>query len=399
MISIILERSIRLETNAMEDNFNKNHAKEMLISILEKALIQNASDVHIEPQEEIFLIRMRIDGQLKEVLSLDMDKYSPLATYIKLNGGMNIAEKRVPQDGRKDFLINNQNIDIRISSIPTIYGEKIVLRLLNRNEILKDKEELGFSRDDIEKISKMITNKSGILLITGATGSGKTTTVYSILKDLVDKCKNIMTIEDPVEYKIKGINQVQVNSKIGLDFNMGLRSILRQDPDIIMIGEIRDLETAQIAIRAATTGHLVISTMHTKDAISSVFRLREMGIPNYLISSSIIGVISQKLLRKICNDCSHEIIIQNEEHGEATCKVAIGCELCDDTGYIGRIAAYEILEINNEIAQAISNNENYQVIRGISKESGMTTFENTTQRLIDKNITTIEECNFIESIK
>ena len=244
------------------------------------------------------IVRIRVDGELKNIMDLSMEVYPVLSRFIKLSAGMNITEKRIPQDGRMDLEKEEVNIDIRASSVPTIFGEKIVLRLLNRASFLKDKKELGFCENAIDQINNIIDKKSGILLVTGSTGSGKTTTVYSILNDLRKSSNNIMTVEDPVEYKMEGINQIQVNDKLGLTFDVGLRSILRQDPDVIMVGEIRDIETANIVIRAAITGHLVISTMHTKDAISSIERLKEMGIPSYLISASLIGIISQELIKK-----------------------------------------------------------------------------------------------------
>ena len=327
-----------------------------------------------------------------------MDQYNQLATIIKLKGNMNISEKRIPQDGRLEYIIENRQIDIRISSIPIIHGEKLVLRILNNKDILSNQEELGFRLDDIDLIDKIIERKSGMLLVTGPTGSGKTTTIYSILKKLLDRRKNIVTIEDPIEYRIEGINQVQVNLKVGLGFETGLKSILRQDPDIIMLGEIRDRETANTAIRAATTGHLVISTLHTKDAVSSILRLKDMGIEEYLISSSLIGVISQKLVRKICNECSHEIMIQNINDTKNKYKVANGCEYCNNTGYKGRTVLYEILDITNEIAKMIDNKESYLVIKEKAVQNKMITFKDISKYLIDNNITTIEECGFIDEL-
>ena len=283
---------------------------------------------------------------------------------------MDITEKRLPQDGRANLQINNTDVDVRISSICTVNGEKIVIRLLNRKTFLKDKIELGFSEDATKEIDNIVDNKSGILLITGTTGSGKTTTVYSILKDLIDSEKNIMTIEDPVEYKMDKVNQIQVNKKIGLSFEVGLRSILRQDPDIIMIGEIRDEKTAQIAIRAATTGHLVLATLHSRDSIGAIFRLKEMGIPTYLINESLIGIISQRLIKKICSYCSHEIIIK-EICEEVNTKLSLGCEMCENKGYKGRTVSYEIIKINESIKNAIKSNKDSNQIREIAIENNM----------------------------
>ncbi|MGL5694861.1 MAG: GspE/PulE family protein [Peptostreptococcaceae bacterium] len=360
--------------------FNEDYAQKLFYDILEKAARENASDVHIEPFKEHLIIRNRVDGELKEVSRVLIELYPALSTVIKLKSYMDITEKRLPQDGRIDLTIDKNSIDIRVSTIPTIYGEKIVLRILNRNSFLKTKEELGFSADASSIIDKIINKKSGILLITGPTGSGKTTTVYSILKDLQNTSKNIMTIENPVEYKMEGINQIQVNSKIGLTFEQGLRSILRQDPDIIMVGEIRDIETAKIAIRAAITGHLVISTMHTNDSISSIARLIDMQIPPYLINASLLGVISQKLVRKICTSCGHDI----------TTKAYIGCDKCNN-GYLGRTAIYEILEINDDIRDSISQMKDSKDIRDIAIQNGMITFDQTYKELAENKIITQEE--------
>ncbi len=291
-----------------------------------------------------------------------------------------------------DIKLGGNLIDIRVSSIPTVYGEKIVLRILNRDTFLKDKLELGFSEEAIKSINRIINKRAGILLVTGPTGSGKTTTVYSLLNDLKGINKNIMTIENPVEYKMDGISQIQVNSKVGLSFDVGLRAILRQDPDIIMVGEIRDAETAKIAVRAAITGHLVISTLHTNDAVSSIARLLEMQIPPYLLNASLIGVISQKLVRKVCNHCSHEIMIKDNFSGDVNTKVAVGCEKCNDKGYFGRTAIYEILEINDDIKTCIRNMEDSSTIKDVAQNNGMITFEDSCKRLINEKITTLEEC-------
>jgi len=350
----------------------------------------NASDIHIEPFKDYLIIRNRIDGELKEVSRKSITLYSSFITVIKLKSNMDITEKRLPQDGRVDLEIDSNIIDIRVSTIPTIYGEKVVLRILNRNSFLKSKEELGFSKNAISKINNIINKKSGILIVTGPTGSGKTTTVYSILNELRNTSKNIMTIEDPVEYKLDGINQIQVNTKIGLTFEVGLRSILRQDPDIIMVGEIRDIETAKIAIRAAITGHLVISTMHTNDAISSITRLIEMQIPPYLINASLNGVISQRLARKLCSDCSHDITINDNDGKETSTRVAIGCEKCND-GYYGRVPIYEVLEITDDIRNEISQMKSTKDIREIALKSNMITFNDTYKNLVEEKVISIEE--------
>lgn len=377
---------------------DEDYARNLFLELLSKAIEQNASDIHIEPFKDFLIIRMRVDGQLKEVSRYLMDVYPSLSTVIKLRAAIDITEKRLPQDGRVDIKINNNLIDIRVSSIPTIYGEKIVLRILNRDSFLMSKEELGFSKEAVSIIKRIINKRAGILLVTGPTGSGKTTTVYSILNDLKNISRNIMSIEEPVEYKMEGINQIQVNSKIGLTFEEGLRSILRQDPDIIMVGEIRDVETAKIAIRAAITGHLVISTMHTNDSISSISRLLEMQIPAYLISSSLLGVISQRLVRKVCNSCSHDVVIKDNFKAQVNSKISVECTTCNNKGYIGRTAVYEILEVNGEIKDCMQNIKNSKTMKEIAIKSGMITFEDSYKKLIDEKITTIEECMMINDL-
>ena len=360
--------------------------------ILQKSLKANASDIHIEPFNDLLKIRIRVDGKMKEMINLDLDLYPPLASVIKYKADMDITEKRLPQDGRIDIKINNVIVDIRISTVPTTYGEKIVLRLLNRDSFLKTKEELGFSRKAINKIHKIINKKTGILLVTGPTGSGKTTTVYSILQDLKNTDKNIMTIENPVEYKMEGINQIQVNKKVGLTIEKGLKAILRQDPDIIMVGEIRDIETAKTAVRAAITGHLVISTLHTNDAISSIARLIDMEIPPYLLNASLIGVISQRLVRKVCSNCSNEIVVKQNDGKSISTAIPIGCEECRYTGYEGRTVAYEILVIDDDVKKAIQENKDARVIKEIAIKNGMITFDDSYSRLLRKKLTTLEEC-------
>ena len=287
-----------------------------------------------------------------------------------------VTEKRLPQDGRAEMNIRDRLIDIRTSTIPTTYGEKTVLRILNRDNFFKTKEEIGFSNEAIKIINEMISNKSGIVLIVGETGCGKSTTMYSLLNDLNNISRNIITVEDPVEYKMEGINQIQVNTKVGLTFEKGLRAILRQDPDVIMIGEIRDSETAKIAIRSSITGHLVLSTLHTNDTVASITRLKDMGIDLYLISASLVGVISQRLVRKVCPKCSG---------------IKYDCDYCSGKGYLGRTIVYEILQVDDEIRECIRNLDRHKEIREIAIERGkMITFEDSyisiSQRALAENI-------------
>ena len=394
-------------SRSIEKYYSKNQSiesdfsKDILENILQKAVLLNASDIHIEPFEKLLKIRMRVDGSLKEINTYNIELHSQLSTLIKLLAGMNIAEKRLPQDGRIDKDIDNNIVDLRISTIPTVHGEKIVIRILNRNTFFKSKYEIGFSDEAINKIKSMTADMSGLIIVTGPTGSGKTTTLYSILNDFKNIDKNIVTIEDPVEYKLEGINQIQVNYKYGLDFATGLKSILRQDPDIIMIGEIRDKETAQIAIRAASTGHLVISTMHTNNSVESISRLVDMGVPRYLISSVLKGVISQKLVRKVCGHCSIEEELDENTYKKLklkTIKIEQGCSKCNYSGYKGRIAVYEILEINKRIKHSIIDSELSDEIYNLGKLNGMISFQDSCSYLLKNGITTLKECMFMDNI-
>lgn len=351
---------------------DEDYAKRTLEEILTRAVTENTSDIHIEPFDNYLIIRFRVDGQLYEAFRYTLELHTPLTTIIKLKSSLDITEKRLPQDGRFEMKIKDRLIDIRTSTIPTIYGEKTVLRVLNRDDFFKTKEQIGFSIKAIKIINEMIANKSGIILIAGETGCGKSTTMYSLLNDLNKVSKNIITIEDPVEYKMEGINQIQVNSKVGLSFERGLRAILRQDPDIIMIGEIRDSETAQIAVRASITGHLVLSTLHTNDTVASITRLKDMGVDLYLISASLVGVISQRLVRRICPKC--EGIYDN-------------CSYCNGKGYFGRTIVYEILQIDEEIRECINNLDRHKEIRNLAKRKGkIITFEESYGNLISKAI-------------
>ncbi len=287
------------EINEEEDADVTNAPMVRLVnSIISQAVRSKASDIHIEPFERNVRIRFRVDGDLREVMTPEKSTHGALVTRIKIMGKMNISERRLPQDGRVETTIEGIPIDMRISVLPTVYGEKVVIRLLDRSSLVVKKDDLGFTAHNLKLVEKIMKVPEGIVLVTGPTGSGKTTTLYSFLKELNKVSKNIITVEDPVEYRLEGINQVQVNNKAGLTFAEGLRSILRQDPDIVMVGEIRDVETAEIAVRAAITGHVVLSTIHTNDTISTVTRLSDMGIPEYLIASSVVGVVAQRLVKK-----------------------------------------------------------------------------------------------------
>ncbi|QIB26476.1 type II secretion system ATPase GspE [Caloranaerobacter azorensis] len=369
----------------------------LINSIIRQAVNSRASDIHIEPFENRLRIRFRIDGQLQEVMSPSISTHSAIVTRIKIMGKMNIAEKRIPQDGRVEIDIDGKEIDLRISTMPTVYGEKVVIRLLDRGNFLFNKEQLGFINENLMRFEKIVKNPNGIILVTGPTGSGKTTTLYALLRELNSMDKNIITLEDPVEYKLDGINQVQINNKAGLTFANGLRSILRQDPDIIMVGEIRDEETARLAVRAAITGHLVISTMHTNDAPSTVARLIDMGIEPYLISSSLVGVISQRLVRKICDNCKvsytpDQIEMKSLNIDENTRLFrGKGCSQCYNTGYKGRTAIHEIMIIDKEIRRLIDENASNDVLRINSLKNGMVTLRENCKSLVLEGVTTFEE--------
>jgi type IV pilus assembly protein PilB len=366
-------------------------------SVIQHAIRSRASDIHIEPFDKHLRIRFRVDGELQEIMKSAKAAHAAIVTRIKIMGKMDIAEKRVPQDGRVEMSLDGKDVDLRISILPTVYGEKIVIRLLGRSDLVMSKEQLGFSETNIVLFDSIIKSTNGIILVTGPTGSGKTTTLYAVLRELNKINKNIITVEDPVEYRLEGINQVQVNTKAGLTFANGLRSILRQDPDIIMIGEIRDGETAQIAVRAAITGHLVLSTMHTNDAASTVSRLVDMGVEPYLVSSSVVGVTAQRLLRRICPECKTSYQSDRAEMDVLRVREPItlykgtGCSNCNHTGYRGRIAIHEIMQVTGQIRDLIDKRASMDHIRNVANKQGTTTLRDNSVELVRKGITTVDE--------
>ncbi len=368
-------------------------------SLISQALKMGASDIHIEPFENSIRVRVRVDGDLQEVLTPSKHTQSAIVTRVKIIAGMNIAEKRLPQDGRIEMKTDDGAVDLRISVLPTAYGEKIVMRILDRNNFLKTKEELGFTRDNMKMFDSLLEVPNGIILAAGPTGSGKTTTLYAALYELNKLNKNIVTIEDPVEYKIEGINQVQVNPKAGLLFSTGLRSILRQDPNIIMVGEIRDEETAEIAVRAAITGHMVISTIHTNDAVSTIMRLKDMGIKPYLAAASLRGIVAQRLVKKVCLNCRHDYpaneadkkLLGINKSADVVLQRGRGCPKCYFTGYSGRIAIHEILKIDKLIRDAIQNEKSNDEIALLAEKSGMKTLRDNCRDLVLSGVTTMEE--------
>ncbi len=368
-------------------------------SIIRQAVKMKASDIHIEPFEKIIKVRFRIDGDLQEIMTPAKATHSAIITRIKIISKMDIAEKRVPQDGRVEMNIEGREIDLRMSVLPTVHGEKVVMRILDRSSFLFTKQQLGFTEEDLTIFDKIIRSPNGIILVTGPTGSGKTTTLYAVLRELNQVSKNVITVEDPVEYQMDGVNQVQVNLKAGLTFANGLRSILRQDPDIIMIGEIRDNETAQIAVRAAITGHLVLSTLHTNDTASSVTRLINMGVEPYLVSSSVVGITAQRLVKRICDNCrtgyAADILdkkaLQMEDTDEITIYKGEGCNACNDTGYKGRTAIHEILPITKEIRLLIDESASVDSIREEAKRQNLISLSENCAQLVKEGITTIDE--------
>lgn len=383
----------------LSDDIKNAPAVKLVDSIIQNAVRSKASDIHIEPFEHRVCVRYRIDGALQKQFDSPKEPLAGLITRIKIMSNMDIAERRVPQDGRIFTRVDNENVDLRVSVLPTVNGEKVVIRILDKSAFNVDKSVLGIADDDLDKINKIISKPHGIVLVTGPTGSGKSTTLYSLLKDLNNEDKNIITIEDPVEFSMDGINQVNVNTKAGLTFASGLRSILRQDPDIVMLGEIRDYETAEIAIRAAITGHLVLSTIHTNDAPSSIVRLKDMGVAPYLVSSALVGIIAQRLIRKLCLHCREKYSASNYEKEilgvpkdqELTLYRKVGCNRCSNTGYKGRVGIYEIMEINRELRELINEDASVENITNAALRNGMKTLSKSAINVILKGNSTVEE--------
>ena len=349
--------------------------------IFTQAIELGASDIHIEPGEEHVAVRCRVDGVLTEILNCPLNQFPAIASRIKLLGGLNIAESRLPQDGRTNVQLGRAVLDMRISTIPILTGESIVLRLLNQEAITFDLQTLGMSDEHLKQFKRLINIPHGMILVVGPTGSGKTTTLYSVISQLNDNRKKIITVEDPVEYKMHGLCQMQVNPKIGVTFAAGLRRIVRQDPDIILVGEIRDRETADIAINAALTGHLVLSTLHTNDAVGAVTRLIDMGVENFLVSSALYGVLSQRLVRKICPVC----------HGKKSDSAGNKCRKCNGTGFKGRSGIFELLFLDDELRAAVNRNADSSELEAIAVKHGMITLQQDGLDKVRQGITTAEE--------
>jgi len=366
-------------------------------SLFFQALKKEASDIHIESGERKGEVRLRIDGALKKHLDLDKMIIGLVINRIKVISNLDIAEKRLPQDGRTQISISGKTLDVRVSILPTYHGERVVMRILAQSEHIPTLESLGFHEDITKTLHKLLTHAHGMILVTGPTGSGKSTTLHACLQHIATPDKNIITVEDPVEYNADNISQIQVNDKVGLTFSAGLRSILRQDPDIIMVGEIRDSETADIALRSALTGHLLLSTLHTNDATSSLSRLMDMGIESFLISSTLLGVLAQRLARKLCPHCKQEARLSpaiTEELGlpqEHDYYAAVGCKECDFTGYKGRQAIGEVFVIDDEVKMMMKDGYNDHQIREAMKSKGMSTISDKLKGMLFSGETSYEE--------
>lgn len=366
-------------------------------TIIENAILYDASDIHIEPEEKEMRVRFRVDGVLREIMKSNIQMLEPVISRIKIMAELNIAEKRIPQDGRISFKAKQKNIDIRVSIAPTIYGEKVVMRLLDKGNFTLSLEKLGLESEDYSRVREIVSKPYGIILVCGPTGSGKTTSLYSALNEVNSVEKNVITVEDPVEYNISGVNQMQVNNKIGFTFANGLRSILRQDPDIILVGEIRDNETAEIAVRAALTGHLVLSTIHTNNSASTITRLKDMGIKPFLISSTVVGVISQRLVRKICPNCIEEYIAAQREMSilevseTVKLKRGKGCSICNHTGYKGRTAIFEVMPVDVNVKEMIDGEKNEKEIETYAIKNGMINLRTACIKKVLDGITTVDE--------
>ena len=381
------------------DSENAAPTIRLVNSFLEYAVNQNCSDIHLEPRESAMYVRMRIDGMLRQVFTVPRATQSAVIARIKVMGNMNIAEHKIPLDGRSNIRVGTKDIDLRISTLPTVYGEKVVIRLLNKSSSLLNTSGIGLTGDNLTKFNRLLENSNGVILIVGPTGSGKSSSMYTMIGKLNTEQVNLVTLEDPVEYNFDGVNQVQINEKTGMTFASGLRSILRQDPDIIAVGEIRDGETADIAMRAAITGHLVLSTLHTNDAPSSIARLMDMGVEGYLISSALKGIISQRLVRRICPNCREEYEASDEEQRMLRMEVVPGrkfyrgkgCPMCFGTGYRGRTAVFEILTMNQSIKQAIADNVPHSELTARIEKSDFVPLINDCIRLVENGTTTVEE--------
>ena len=386
------------EDSARRDDVENSPIVQLVNNIIEQAVRQRASDIHIEPFEFNVRVRYRIDGSLREIITYDKALFSAIIARLKIMSNMDISEKRKPQDGRITLMVDMREWDIRVSNLPTVYGEKVVMRLASKEGFKKDKKDLGMRPEDLEKFDNILKNPNGIILVTGPTGSGKSTTLYTALSELNTEDVNIVTVEDPVEANIDGVNQVNVNVKADMTFASGLRSILRQDPDIIMIGEIRDGETAEIAVRASITGHLVVSTLHTNSTAGTIGRLIDMGIEPYLLGDSLVGIIAQRLVRRLCK-CKSQRPATDDEKKILGVPVSeqlmvcepVGCQECDNIGYRGRIGIYEIMTITRKVKECIARGDNADEIKKVAEAEGMSSLRNSAAKYVKEGVTSINE--------
>lgn len=379
------------------DDVINNPSVRLVDSIIREAIPFKASDIHIEPFERTVKVRYRIDGDLQLRVEFPIESYSAICARLKIMSGINIAERRIPQDGRISMAINGTEYDFRVSTLPTVYGEKFVIRILDKTSFNFTRTDLGFTAEENLVIDKILAHSYGIVLLTGPTGCGKSTTLYSFLKEINRPTVNVITVEDPVEYTMNGINQVQVNTKADLTFANALRSILRQDPDVIMVGEIRDEDTAEIAVRSAITGHLVFSTLHTNDAPGAIIRLEDMKVSDYLVADALVGVIAQRLVKRLCPACK-----KRGKTNEAEMKLlgidepisvfrAQGCQFCGHTGYRGRVAVHEIMYMSERLRSAVTQGKPLDELREIAKEEGMVNLWDSCKKLVFKGVTDIAE--------
>jgi len=391
--------AIAAQNEEYNEDIENSPIVQLVKGMIEQAVRQRTSDIHIEAMEGQVRVRYRIDGALYERMTYSPRLLPAIVARIKIIGGMDISEKRKPQDGRITQIVDKQEFDIRVSILPTVHGEKVVMRLTSKSALSRSKSQLGFNEEELKRFDHIFKNPHGIILVTGPTGSGKSTTLYTALSELNTEDVNIITVEDPVEANIDGINQVHVNAKAGLTFAAALRSILRQDPDIIMIGEIRDGETGSIAVTASITGHLVVSTLHTNSSSATIGRLADMGIEPYLLADSIVGIIAQRLARRLCPACKkpktpteeEREIMQLEPGEEVTIYEPCGCGKCDMTGFKGRIGVYEILETSPAIKRLIAKNADAEEIKNVAVSEGMNTLRMAACKYVKQGITAVSE--------
>jgi len=386
-------------STAVDDDTQSAPTVRLVNSIIERAVSERASDIHLEPHEEELLVRMRVDGLMRDVLNVPKNLQSAVISRLKVMGSMDISEKRIPQDGRANVTIKQKDIDLRMSTLPTLFGEKLLIRLLDKDAQFLDKEAIGLGGHDAQWYDDLLLAKTGVVLIAGPTGSGKSSTMHTMIRQLNTRSVNVITLEDPVEYQIKGVNQVQINDKVGMTFASGLRAILRQDPDIIAVGEIRDGETADIAMRAAITGHMVLSTIHTSDSIAAVDRLLDIGVEPYLIADAVRGILSQRLVRRICPHCREEYTPNPDElafiglQGQEgrTFYRGKGCPMCFHTGYHGRTGVFEVVKMTPALRRAILAKSSREKLRELAIESGFVSLEQNVARMVLEGSTTVEE--------